>query len=452
MLDKNYIKPIPKTILAKIKSEDRHRFKSPNGQTRFYSYLAVWKKELVKITVAVKHYKQQWFCKQVAVHGLRSTNTLVKDVEFYYVAGYIVGWHDLHASSRKKTWEDGIWYSCDGKYYDIYAPTVNLDFLDRFPEYQYSEYKRFPGDEIFKYLRLYEQYPETEYLIKSGLRNYAMNKTILRQVQKDKGFHKWLMANYDKRMENGSYYCEALLEAYKKNLPLQEVQTFAERKKALTTDYFYKTIKSVISPSEFKRFFHYLEKEQASTALYADYIHACRYLNIDLTLDKNRFPRDFRFWHDLRVDEMYTKRKIEQEKADKKRKRLELIEQRKIARNFNKIAKKYSSLTHCSTSDDFAVLIAKTPSDLEAEGKALHHCVGKGVYDKKMSKGETLIFFIRRINEMETPFVTFEYSPSSKKILQCYAHNNTKPEDNVMQFVENNWLPNANKKVQKIAA
>ena len=114
--------------------------------------------------------------------------------------------------------------------------------------------------------------------------------------------------------------------------------------------------------------------------------------------------------------------------------------------------KKYSPLTHCSTNADFAVLIAKNPADLEAEGKALHHCVGSGTYDKKMSRGETIIFFIRRINEMETPFVTFEYSPSSKKILQCYAKNNTKPEDNVMQFVENEWLPNANKKVQKIAA
>ena len=452
MLDKNYVKPIPKSIIAIIKREDKIRYKTPCGNTRFYSYLAVWKKELVKITVAVKHYKEQWFCKQVAVHGLRSTNALVKDIEFYYVGGYVVGWHDIKASSRKKNWEDGIWYSCDGKYYDMYAPTVNLDFLVRFPEYQYSEYKRFPGDEILKYLRLYEQFPECEYLIKSGLSNYAMNKTILKQVKKDKAFHKWLMANYDKKMEYGRYYCDALLEAYKKKLPLQEVQAFAERKKGLITDYYYKTIKSVISPTEFKRFFHYLDKENASYSLYSDYIHACRYLNIDLTLDRNRFPRDFRFWHDLRVEEMYTRRKIEQEKADKERQRLMRIEQRKIARGFAKFVKKYSSLTHCSTNANFAVLIAKNPADLEDEGKALHHCVGSGTYDKKMSRGETIIFFVRRINEMETPFVTFEYSPSSKKILQCYAKNNSKPEDNVMQFVENEWLPNANKKVQKIAA
>ena len=100
MLDRNYIKPIPKTIVAAIKREDKKHYKTPCGNSRCYSYLATWHKELVKITVAVKHYKEKWYCKQVAVHGLRSTNALVKDVEFYYVAGYIVGWHDIKASSR----------------------------------------------------------------------------------------------------------------------------------------------------------------------------------------------------------------------------------------------------------------------------------------------------------------------------------------------------------------
>ena len=54
MLDKNYVKPIPKSIISTIKREDKIRYKTPCGNTRFYSYLAVWKKELVKITVADK--------------------------------------------------------------------------------------------------------------------------------------------------------------------------------------------------------------------------------------------------------------------------------------------------------------------------------------------------------------------------------------------------------------
>ena len=195
MLDRNYVKPIPQRIVALIKREDKKRCPTPSGNHRCYSYLTTWKKELVKITVAVKHYKERWYCKQIAVHGLRSKNALVKDVEYYTVAGYVIGWNDIKASSRKKYWEDGKWYSCDGKWFDLYAPCLNLEYLDRFPEYRYSEYKAANFIDILGYLRMYEQFPEAEYLIKSGLKAYAMNKTILRQMQKDKSFHKWLVAH-----------------------------------------------------------------------------------------------------------------------------------------------------------------------------------------------------------------------------------------------------------------
>ena len=213
MLDRNYIKPIPKKMVALIKREDKKRYKTPCGNTRFYSYLSTWKKELVKVTVAVRHYKEEWYCKQVAVHGLRSENALVKDVEFFTVAGYVVGWHDIKACTRKNYWEDGKWYSCKRKYFDMYAPCVNLDYLDRFPEYQYSEYKNAYYPEILGYLRLYEEFPEAEYLIKSGLKYYATSKTILRQVRKDKSFHKWLVAHRDFNMVDGRYYCNAILQA-----------------------------------------------------------------------------------------------------------------------------------------------------------------------------------------------------------------------------------------------
>ena len=165
MLTKEMIKPIPQRILAIIKREDKKRHKTPCGNTRFYSYLATWHKELVKITVAVKHYKEQWYCKQVAVHGLRSENALVKDVEYFTIAGYVVGWHDIKACGRRNTWEDGKWYSCKRKYFDMYAPCVNLNYLERFPKYQYSEYKNAYYTEILSYERLYEEFPEAEYLV-----------------------------------------------------------------------------------------------------------------------------------------------------------------------------------------------------------------------------------------------------------------------------------------------
>ena len=86
------------------------------------------------------------------------------------------------------------------------------------------------------------------------------------------------------------------------------------------------------------------------------------------------------------------------------------------------------------------------------EGNALSHCVGHNGYDKKMAKQETLIFFVRKIEELDKPFVTLEYSLKSKKVLQCYAYKNTKPEEKVWNFVNKKWLPYANKQLKKIAA
>ena len=95
-------------------------------------------------------------------------------------------------------------------------------------------------------------------------------------------------------------------------------------------------------------------------------------------------------------------------------------------------------------------IIAKNPSELIIEGEALDHCVGRMNYDQKFAREETLIFFIRNISSPDIPFVTVEYSPEKHKILQCYGYHDTKPDDNVIKFVNKKWLPYANRKVRKI--
>ena len=452
MLDKNYVKPIPQRIVALIKREDKKHYPTPCGNHRCYSYLATWKKELVKVTVAVKHYKEKWYCKQIAVHGLHSKNALVKDVEYFSVAGYVIGWNDIKACSRPKAWEDGRWYSCDDKWFDLYAPCINLEYLDRFPEYKYSEYKRGDFINILGYLRIYEQFPQAEYLIKSGLKAYAMNKTILRQMQKDKSFHKWLIAHLDCNMLDGRYYCNAIISAYKNNIPLEKANALEGRKRQLIADYHgkdiikYAHIKGV--KGEYERFFAYQDKHDISTYLYLDYIRACHYLELDCSDDNIRYPRDFHRWHDIRIDEYNTmlaeKKRLNEEKA---RKEKELLMQ-----NFLMTAEKYLPLAGFNEDEHYAIFIAKSPAELIKEGNALSHCVGRNGYDKKMANEETLIFFVRKIEELDKPFVTLEYSLKTKKVLQCYAHKNTKPDENVLEFVHNKWLPHANQQLEKIAA
>ena len=463
MITKEMIKPIQKYMVATIKREDKKRYKTPCGNTRFYSYLTTWKKELVKITVAVRHYRKQWVYKQIAIHGLRSDNCLARDIEFYYISGYVVGWYDLGLYSKPKWYEDGIWYSCERKYFNPYSITVNLDYLERFPKYKYSEYKNAAYADILSYLRLYEQFPESEYLTKSGLKYYALSKTILRQVRKDKSFHKWLIANKDYHMERGWYYCSTLLQAYKKHLPIKQAQAFETRKRELVHDYHKKFIPQLIIKKgvkgEYERFFHYIVKYNINEYVYLDYIQACNYLNLDCHDDTIRYPEDFKRWHDIRIQEMEVIRKEEERKANLlraketrlRKKRLEQ-EKRNLAENFLKAAKKYLPLAGFTEDEHYAIFIAQSPAELIKEGNALSHCVGRSGYDLKMAREETLIFFVRKMEELDKPFVTLEYSIRQKKILQCYAYDNQKPEETVLEFVNNKWLPHANKQLEKIAA
>lgn len=439
------IKPIPKYIVALIKRKDKERYTTPCGNSRFYAYLAVWKKELVKVTVAVRHKYRKWYCKQVAVHSLRSDISYVKDLCFYHIAGYVVGWHDVGASENVKFFEDSTWYENNTSLFDPYAPIVNLDLLKRFPEYKYCPYDKFQSTDILGCLRLYEQFPESEYLLKSGLPHYATSKTILRLMQKDKSFHKWLIAHKDKSMEYGMYYCSTLISAYKSNQSIQQIQEFEERKRKFCKDYYGKKIVKIIMrkgvKNGYKQLFSYLDKKELKPSLYYDYINACSFLELNLSDAKILFPKDFMRWHDIRIDEMNTLQK-----------KIKRKERRQLVKDFMKAATKYLPLDGFTEQEHYAVFIAKSPSELIKEGNALSHCVGRNGYEKKMAREETLIFFVRKFDDLATPFVTLEYSIKEKKILQCYAYDNQTPDDKVIEFVNKKWLPHANQQLQKIAA
>ena len=122
----------------------------------------------------------------------------------------------------------------------------------------------------------------------------------------------------------------------------------------------------------------------------------------------------------------------------------------KEVEKFKKIALKYEFMQR-NLKEDYCVIIAKSPYELIKEGNALHHCVGKMGYDTKFINEESLIFFIRNKNNPQIPFVTVEYSIKNKKILQCYANHNSKPEENVQLFINKIWLPYANRKIKKLA-
>ena len=182
----------------------------------------------------------------------------------------------------------------------------------------------------------------------------------------------------------------------------------------------------------------YILKQKTNVSSYSDYLNACEYLGLDMSLPKNNMPHNFKAWHDIRIDEYHTAKALKDEE-----------ERKEFYKQFADVAEKYLPLQRYKE-DTYIAVIAKSPQDLIREGDILHHCVGRMNYDQKFAREESLIFFIRNANEPDTPYVTVEYSLSKHKVLQCYGENDHKPNDSVLEYVNKKWLPYANRQLRKI--
>lgn len=433
------IKPIPKYIVNRIKATDSKDRTIVPGRTRFYAYLTKNDGELVKVTVAVKQQGKNWFCKQVVVHGIHSDVCFGKDIGYTYLGGYTVGWYDLGLYKNPR------WLDCDGwgfgqdKLFDPYAPLVNKEYvLEHFPEYKYSAVDLYKGCELFKYLRLYEEYPQIEYLMKLGLQNLAMSKQILRLAGKDVKFRKWLAKNR-KELSDYKIIIPSVLKAYKTHRPITETNNYIKARNSLTKDRFLKPLAELFK-NDLERFFSYIAEQDISPYSYKDYYNACTYLGLDMSIDKNRYPHNFKHWHDIRTDEYNTAKALKDEQ-----------ERKELYNKFAAVARKYLGLEYDKKSVYIAIIPQK-PSDLINEGELLHHCVGRMGYDQKFAREETLIFFIRAKEQPDIPLVTVEYSPTQKSVLQCYGDHDSKPSEEIMTFVNKKWLPYANRQLKQLAA
>ena len=427
------IKPIPKYILNLIKRKDKN-YSGNKGNTRYYSYLTKIDGELCKITVAVKYHNEKFYYKQCAIHGVKSEKGLVKDMVFTPIAGYHTGFYAEGISKTKKWYEDGKWYYCDFDWFNVYSILVNKDYLKKCEEYKYAACDLFTGDCIIKYLKQYEQHPEIELLMKAGLEKLIYSKQIINKLNKDKAFKKWLYQH--KEEITYDTYITSVLKAYNKNLTIRYVDIYDKSIKNLKR---FSRLPALATDNK-EKLSKYIAKNNTNIDTYNDYIQACNYLHIDLTDTKNVFPTDFQRWHNIRIDQYATKKAEE-----------DAILQKELYEKFGNIANKYASL-QLTENQNYICIIAKSPAELIKEGEILHHCVGRMNYDQKFVKEQTLIFFIRNKNDSETPLVTIEFSLSERKILQCYAEHDHKPNDNIQKFAYEKWLPFAKKQLEKIYA
>ncbi len=160
---------------------------------------------------------------------MHENECMVKDIEFFYLTGYVVGWYEQGLTKSPKWFESG-WDIAHDKYFNMNSIVVNKEYALEFYKYKYSAVDNYYGSNILKYLRIYEKFPISEMLVKLGLENYVTSKMLLNKLSKDKAFRKWIYSNICEIQIKG-YYVPTILNAYKENKSLSQTQRFEENKK-----------------------------------------------------------------------------------------------------------------------------------------------------------------------------------------------------------------------------
>lgn len=392
-----------------------------NRGTAFVGMLSLRYGEIVERTFAVRRYtKKGVLITEVRRRATGHAQTMVKNLLFAQIGGYIPVFECEDRYSRCQGWnlkafdkEDyDVWYeaSLPLNFYTLY---LNAEMLTETDEFKYCGYSC--GD-VIDYLNKYRQNPMVEYFGKLDL---PLSSALISKADKDKRFKTFLLKNaLDVRLHG----TQATVYAYNHNMSIPDasdkIQSTREARKRIPM------LKGHNLNEE--RIINYCKEHSIGYSSYNDYLGSVIALGLDLNDTKNVYPKDFTAMHDLRVAE-YESLKA---KADRE-KRKELYE------SFARAGEKATAYEY--TDNEYTLIAPRDICELKTEGAILEHCVGKMGYDKKMADGKIVIMFLRKANDISTPYVTIEYDLKQLKLLQAYAKKNTNPPSEAMAFI-NKWL------------
>lgn len=152
-----------------------------------------------------------------------------------------------------------------------------------------------------------------------------------------------------------------------------------------------------------------------------DYWAACRALGRNLDDVQVRFPRNLIEAHDAALEQ---RRIAEAKKADAALAPRFRIRRRQLAK-------------YIFEADGLKIIPAGSRAELQKEADTLHHCVW--TYAQRHANGETAIFFIRRTVEPKTPYYTLELDEKNLTVRQNRGLRNCGETEAVQDF-EDIWI------------
>lgn len=182
---------------------------------------------------------------------------------------------------------------------------------------------------------------------------------------------------------------------------------------------------SEYAKSEMVKVCQYIKtQEEVDLVEYRDYlrmrnhIHTFKATNNTLKLSKwSKYPKDLKNSHDEIIKEYDICTAF--------------LEEEKYEEIYNDI-KKYD---YSPENSDYIITVPETIAQIAEEGNALSHCVK--TYIPEVLKRRTVIVFVRKKDEPETPLYTVEYI--NGYIIQTKGYDNCKCPDDVNSFI-NEWV------------
>lgn len=297
------------------------------------------------------------------------------------------------------------------------------------------------------YLEMYNQYPQTEMLVKLGL-----SKMVSRLLDEAWRRSEYIKNPTAKRIDEffgiNQRHIKLLLDTGGDPVMLKVLQIENEMELSWNSEQLEKLMVLNLSRAKLvqalqfmsvQKFLNYIEKSagveinndlcgRAVNGLnhvattYVDYLSMRRACGYDMTNTVYLYPRDLDAAHQTMVLES-NKEEIDQ--------RVRLVED-----VYSDIRRRYRSLRKKYYYEDETMVIrpAKSAEEIVVEGRVLHHCVGRDSYLEGHNKGKNIILLLRFKASCNIPYITVEIKGT--EIKQWYGANDKKPDKENMQ----QWL------------
>ena len=371
-----------------------------------------------------------------AVRGRKTAKWLKEAKENYF---YGCERYNLREWTR---WGDNRIY--DGSYFFYEGgleEAVRGTFMQyaRLQEYEESRWRSGRSTDPVHFLQYHAKYPVVEFLWKAGY-HYLVHERVTGMTKENRNAIRWQRTNLKECFQ---FPLRLLKLKEPEDWRMDDVATlnklWAGRGNTLTEKEIEAVFQSDVNIENIRRalpyagvikILNYLKKQagdpryaRGAALDYRDYLRQCEQLHLDLSDKQVLFPKNLEAAHRRTTEQI----KYEENKADQKK-------FKEAAEALEKFAWKAGG---------FIIRPARTQKELTDEGKELHHCVGG--YIRKMAKGETAIFFIRKADELDKPFYTLELR--DKKVIQCRTTDNKSYElsEDIKVFVEA-WIDKVVKK------